>query len=332
MNKQLGIVLPNNFVINPVVLDCCLGVDGYGPPGLFKPTYNKKINRRQSTTVLKSITRFEKVGNFGAPIWWPNGWSMTQYGFPLPKKFCYTPIGGGSTTNSFGLTNDGFDDFMYNVVFCDEFIIPSIFLEFGTGSDEDLLKAELAAIYMGQALKENHFIGKSGGINKLSRVIAVILNVSCPNDANGVCLISNEKIAKVIKAFKDSIGDIPIGVKYSYMQDISLAVTINREVDIAFHQAINTIPFRALFGYKKFSPLSHIGHGGVSGPAITQKALEYVKKLRTALGPDVKIIGGGGISNLNDAIERVKWCDAIAMGILVNKNTDEANKIIDYFA
>lgn len=328
--KKLGFILSNGHKIKPVVLDCCLGVDGYGPPGLFGPTLNNLIDRKNSTTILKSITRHKKVGNFGSPIYLPSGWAMTDYGFPLPKKLCYTPIGWNSTTNSFGLTNNGFDDFMNNVKFKEEFIIPSIFIEFGTGSDEDLLKAEINAIYMGKAIKDNQLIGIPNTFG-LSKIIAVVINVSCPNDKHGVCLISNEKIVKVIKSFKEAIGNVPIGVKYSYMQDISLAVTIEREVDIAFHQAINTVPFKVVFGNKKFSPLSHIGHGGVSGKAIKDMAINYVMKLRSALGPDVKIIGGGGISDLINAQERALCCDTIALGILVNRNTKEANKIINYF-
>lgn len=322
--KQLGFLLPNNHKVQPVILDCCMGVDGSGPPGIIGTNINNKIDRKHSTTILKSITRHKKIGNFGAPIWLPSGWAKTQYGFPLPKKFCYTNIGGGSTVNSFGLTNDGFDHFMNYIDFYEDKIIPSIFIEFGTGSKEDILKAEISAIYMGNAIKNNQIIGN------LSKIMAVVLNISCPNDNKGVPKVSNEKIAKVIKAFKDSIGNMPIGIKYSYMQDISLAVTINREVEIAFHQAINTIPFRPLFGNKKFSFLSHIGHGGVSGPAITQKAQEYAIKLRLALGSDVKIIGSGGISTLDDAKRRAEYCDAIGMAVLVHKNTELANKIIHY--
>ena len=115
------------------------------------------------------------------------------------------------------------------------------------------------------------------------------------------------------------------------MQNISLAVAIDEAVDIAFHQAINTIPFNVVYGEEKISPLSHIGGGGVSGPAITKMALDYGKRLREAL-PNAKLILGGGITTLEDAIQRAKYADAIALGILVNKNTAEANKIIEYFA
>lgn len=321
MYKKLGFTLSNGFEIKPVVLDCCLGTKGFGPPGLFGETINKKIDRENSTTILKSITRHPKIGNFGSSIFSKNGWAMTDYGFPLPKKLCYLPIYGGSTVNSFGLTNEGFDIFL-TYDFANNYVIPSIFLEFGSGKNEDLDKVLDDAYYIASELKK-HF-----SQNKYS-LAAVILNLSCPNHGNIPNFI--DYIVETVSIFKETIGHTPIGIKLSYMQDISIAVELNKNVDIAFFQAINTIPFKTVFGAKAFSPLSHIGHGGVSGSAITSMALDYLIRLRKAL-PDVKIIAGGGISNLDDAIERSRYCDAIAMGILVNNNIQKANKIIKYFA
>lgn len=322
--EKKGFVLSNGFRIKPVVLDCCLGVDGYGPPGLFGNTINDLIDRKNSTTICKSITRHPKVGNFGSSILSKSGWAMTEYGFPLPKKLCYLPIGADSTVNSYGLTNDGIDDFV-NMDFANNYVIPSIFLEFGKGEKEDIARVKQDAQYMGEKLREK--FKKRRDV----KLVAVVLNISCPNSGHGVCLISNE-IVEVVKIFKEAIGNIPVGIKYSYLQDISLAKMLHENVEIEFHQAINTIPFKLIFGDDKFSPLSHIGHGGVSGPAIKDKALNYAMKLRSALGPDAKIIGGGGISNLISAQERALCCDSIAIGILVNRNTIEANKIIAHFA
>lgn len=322
MSNELGFTLKNGFEIKPVVLDCCLGIDGFGPPGLFGTVLNDKIDRKCSTTILKSITRYPKVGNFGSSIFDKTGWSKTNYGFYLPKKLCYLPIGGGSTVNSFGLTNDGFDSF-FKTKFAENYIIPSIFLEFGSCSDENIAKVKEDAFYMGKALMR--FSNESIDII----LAAVVLNISCPNHG-GIPLLL-DVIVDTVKIFKEAIGSIPVGIKYSYMQDISLAVELDRNVEIAFHQAINTVPFKVVFGDKAFSPLSHIGHGGVSGPAITTMATNYVIMLRNAL-PNAKIIGGGGISNLADAVVRSQYCDAIAMGILVNKNTSLANSIIKYFA
>lgn len=325
----LGFTLSNGARIDPTVIDCSLGLDGNGPPGLFGTIQNNEINRYHSTTVLKSITYKYKEGNFGAPWWLPKGWALNHLYIPLPKKFCYTKVndGNGSTVNSFGLSNEGFTDFFHHQDFRDKEIIPSIFIELGSGNDEDIQKALHSVNHMGKSLSQ-------GETAKGYKIAAVIANISCPNDReNGVCVF-NDHIVMVMKAFKKALGDIPLGIKYSYMQDISLAVALNKEVDIAFHQAINTIPFKEVYGDKKFSPLSHIGHGGVSGPDIKDMALEYGKQLRAAL-PDAYLILGGGISSLEDAIERAKVVGdkgAIAMGILVNNNTEEANRIIKYLA
>ncbi|MDP2396020.1 MAG: hypothetical protein Q8M44_03925, partial [bacterium] len=218
--KKNGFVLSNGFRIKPVVLDCCLGVEGYGPPGLFGTSYNKLIDRKNSTTILKTITRYPKIGNFGASIFSKDGWEMTDYSFPLPKKLCYLPIGGGSTVNSFGLSNDGFDNFL-NKSFADKYIIPSIFLEFGRGN---IQRVKEEAFYMGTKLKIK--------FKKRRDVFlaAVVLNISCHNSGNDITNINTE-IIEVIKIFKEGIGNIPIGIKYSYLQDISLAVMIDREID-----------------------------------------------------------------------------------------------------
>lgn len=320
---KLGFELPNGYNMKAVILDCSLGIDGYGPPGLFGTIVNEKIDRINSTTILKSITRHPKIGNFGSSIFSKNGWAMTDYGFPLPKKFCYIRVDGKSACNSFGLSNDGFDKFNNMDCFIFREIVISIFFEFGKGSKKDIENAYNNAIYMGQKLC-------TGYTNKGYKVVAVVINISCPNDGNGVCLFADE-IVKVVKAFKSAIRQVPIGVKYSYMQNISLAKAIDENIDIAFHQAINTVPFKVIYGNKKFSPLSHIGHGGVSGPAIKNMALEYGIMLREAKLRG-KLVLGGGISSLDDAIERAKYADAIALGILINTNTKLSNEIISYFA
>lgn len=327
MKKLPGITLSNGYHINSVVLDCCLGIDGFGPPGLFKTKVNNKIDRKNSTTILKSVTRFPKIGNYGSPWYLPNGWAMTDYFFPLPKKFCYTKLDDGSTVNSFGLSNDGIDDLNQNIKFhpslLKDGIIISIFIEFGKGTKEDIENAKAKAIYIANLLKKE--LTASG-----YKIKAVIVNISCPNDGDGVCIFEDE-IVETIKILKNNISPVPVGIKYSYMQNISLAVRLDKEAGIDFHQAINTIPFKEVYGDNKFSPLSHIGHGGVSGTAITEMALDYGKRLREAL-PKAKLILGGGITNLEEAKERAKYADAIAIATLVEDDTKEANKIISYFA
>jgi dihydroorotate dehydrogenase len=328
--KILGITLPNGYHINPVVLDCSLGIDGAGPPGLFGSTVNKKIDRVRSTTILKSITRDKEEGNFGAPWWLARGWAMTDYYIPLPKKFCYLSLGTYHAINSIGLTNEGFDETI-RMDFHEKVVNISIFIKLKKGTEEDIIIAKEEAIYMAKQLS-------SGYTTKGYKIGFVVLNISCPNDkdSNGVCVL-NDSIVEVIKAFKEAIDNVPVGVKYSYMQDIKLVVAIDKNVDIAFHQAINTIPTKIIYGENSFISkiLSHIGGGGVSGEEIREKALEYGKDLfaeKEKGNIKAPLILGGGISNLEDAIERAKYADVIAIGILVNKDTKTANEIIEYFS
>jgi dihydroorotate dehydrogenase len=121
---------------------------------------------------------------------------------------------------------------------------------------------------------------------------------------------------------------IPLGFKLSYMQDIQLAVEINEYVE--FIQAINTIPWKVIFPNKK-SPLAHIGGGGISGKHITKYAYGYIKRLRKAL-PDSKIIGGGGITDIETALSFSEYCDAIAFATLIHNNRPMADNIIERFS
>ncbi len=51
--------------------------------------------------------------------------------------------------------------------------------------------------------------------------------------------------------------------------------------------------------------LERIGNGGVSGAPVTARATEVIRYLRAALGPELPIIGVGGIMSVADAIEKL---------------------------
>lgn len=51
--------------------------------------------------------------------------------------------------------------------------------------------------------------------------------------------------------------------------------------------------------------VANIGAGGLSGKPLTQRSNEVIRYLRKALGPDLPIIGVGGIMRPEDAVERL---------------------------
>ena len=319
-----GIKLSNGHTIKPVVLDCCLGTTGEGPPSLFGGiSQNLVIDKLNSTIVLKSITRNPKIGNFGSSIFSKDGWAKSGFfGIPFPKKFCYISL-FGRTRNAFGLTNKGIDDFLHNdwrvIVRRGTPVIISVFIEFNSATESDIKQAYEDAEYMMEQINYRC---------KKNYLIAVIFNASCPNVSAGVCKTS-DAIVECARRMKKTAPEIPLGVKLSYVQPVELGVRLYNEANVDFLQGINTIPFKVMYP-NRISLLSHIGGGGISGPEITAKALEYVSRLRELL-PDAKIIGSGGISTLDDAIQRVKVVDSIAIANLVNKNSHIANIIIKHF-
>ena len=322
--KTKGIELPNGKKIKPVVLDCCLGTTGEGPPSIFGGiSKNLVIDTDNATIILKSITREPEVGNFGSSIFSTDGWAMSSFGIPLPKKLCYFSL-FGITINSFGLTNEGIDKFFEDEWFWIELIgkpvIISVFVKFGSATEIEIRKAYSDGEYMMKKIREKTAGGKL--------LVAVIFNASCPNIKEGVCSTS-DAIVECAKRMKKATPEIALGVKLSYVQPTSLAVRLHNEAKVDFLQGINTIPWKVLFP-RLPSILSHIGGGGISGPLIRRKALEYVTELRKLI-PDAKIIGGGGISNLKDAKARSEVVDVLAIGVLVNKRPRTANKIIEYF-
>jgi len=52
--------------------------------------------------------------------------------------------------------------------------------------------------------------------------------------------------------------------------------------------------------------INKIGEGGLSGKPLTKRATEVIEFLRKKLGPDVCIVGVGGIMTADDAIEKIR--------------------------
>ena len=51
--------------------------------------------------------------------------------------------------------------------------------------------------------------------------------------------------------------------------------------------------------------MEQLGAGGVSGQPLTDRATDVVRRLRAAVGPDLCLIGVGGIGTPEQAVERI---------------------------
>lgn len=128
------------------------------------------------------------------------------------------------------------------------------------------------------------------------------LNLSCPNVTNyGFDIGNNYKnIKKITKAVKDNV-DVPVFVKLTpnvkNIQKLGLAAQDGGADAIV---AINTVKGMVIDIYSG-TPILGNKFGGLSGPQIKPIAIKCIYDLYSIL--DIPIIGVGGVSKWEDAIE-----------------------------
>ena len=139
-------------------------------------------------------------------------------------------------------------------------------------------------------------------LDKVPGVAGLEVNISCPNiKAGGAEFGANpESAAKVTEAVRKATA-LPVIMKLT--PDTAEIVRIAQAVTGAGADAlcfINTVRGMAI-NIKTRKPLLGNGYGGLSGPAIKPVALYMVYEVYKAV--NIPIIGCGGITNANDAIE-----------------------------
>jgi dihydroorotate dehydrogenase (NAD+) catalytic subunit len=133
-------------------------------------------------------------------------------------------------------------------------------------------------------------------------VIAFELNVSCPNVEGGMLFGSDPALAaEVTRAVKDAT-DKPVIVKLTpnAPNDVVAVAQACEEAGADGLTAINTILGMRIDVAKK-RPILGTGSGGLSGPAIRPIAVQMTYQVAQAV--TIPIIGAGGVTNANDALE-----------------------------
>jgi dihydroorotate dehydrogenase (NAD+) catalytic subunit len=133
-------------------------------------------------------------------------------------------------------------------------------------------------------------------------ICAIEVNISCPNiNSGGIEFCTNGTSAAEVTEKVKSVSSLPVIVKLS--PNVSNIV----EIAVAVQQAgadaitlINTVRGMAI-DIDKHRPSLGNNVGGLSGPAIKPIALYMVYEVAGAV--DIPIIGCGGISCADDAIE-----------------------------
>lgn len=204
---------------------------------------------------------------------------LPREGHPPPKVH-ETPCG---MLNAIGLTNVGVERFISEKLpFLAQYDTACIASIAGSTIDEYARLAER--------------------LNNEKQVQALEVNISCPNvDEGGLEFGAYEEpAARVIKAVKDKFGRTVIAKLSPNVTDIVSIAESVVEAGADSVSLINTLVGTAINIRTRTFRLSN-GFGGLSGPAIKPVALSMVYKVASAI--NVPVIGLGGISTADDAIE-----------------------------
>jgi len=134
------------------------------------------------------------------------------------------------------------------------------------------------------------------------QVVAVEVNLSCPNLDGGTHLFAHDPVAtaQVLQA-TSQIG-LPLWAKLSPNTDRLVEVAAAaQEAGAEAVTLINTV-LGMIIDTESRRPLLGGGGGGLSGPAIRPVAVRAIHDVHMAL-PDLPIVGVGGCATAVDAVE-----------------------------
>jgi dihydroorotate dehydrogenase (NAD+) catalytic subunit len=185
--------------------------------------------------------------------------------------------------NSVGLQNKGIDYFEKN-------IYPRI-----SGYDTNVI-VNVNGSYV------EDYIALAERIDKLGKIPAIELNISCPNVkmggmAFGTNINSAKEVTREVRAVYSKKLIVKLSPNVTNIVDFARAVEEEGADSVSL---INTLLGMAVDVNKMKPALSTIT-GGLSGPAIKPVAVRMVWQVARAV--KIPVIGIGGIMNTNDALE-----------------------------
>ncbi len=210
-----------------------------------------------------------------------------------PPRIAEAPSG---MLNSIGLENKGLDDFINNKIQLFPKGKTALIVSISGDSDEEfkeLLKA----------------------LNKIDKVSAIELNLSCPNvkhgSRHGLTAQDKGAVSETVEAVR-RLTKLPLIAKLSpCVTDIAGIARAAEKAGADAVSLINTFPAMAV-DIETRKPLLGNMSGGLSGPAIKPIALKMVWD--TYQKVKIPIIGIGGIMGYEDAVEFI-LCGATCVQI-----------------
>ncbi len=190
----------------------------------------------------------------------------------------------GGFLNCMGLCNPGIQDGLREVN------------DFKERSDTPVI-VSVFATNMDDFLQLTHHVNESAGD-------FLELNLSCPNvfDEFGIPLAASaEEVGRIVGAVK-GISKKPVIAKLSpNVYDIVSIACAAQDAGADGLCMINTVGPGMLIDTKMVKPVLHNKFGGLSGPCIKPIALKLVYQTSSAI--DIPILGMGGVTYGNDAVE-----------------------------
>ena len=239
----------------------------------------------------KEMSRFVDLSSIGAVVC--KTVTLKARRGIAPPRGAETPSG---MLNAIGLQNPGVDAFSAkDLVWLDRRNVPAI------------------ASIGGQTVEE--YVTCAERLRDAPALVALELNLSCPNleDRGFMFALSAARTASVVSAVKQ-VAMAPVFAKLT--PDVTDLVSI---ADAAVRAGadglslINTTLGMAI-DTRTFRPKLSTGTGGLSGPAIRPIAVRCVWQVHETM-PHVPIIGMGGVSTGEDAVELIlAGATAVAVG------------------
>jgi dihydroorotate dehydrogenase (NAD+) catalytic subunit len=227
---------------------------------------------------VREMAGFVRLERLGGVI--PKTVTMhPRVGNPTPRTV-ETPAG---LLNAIGLDNDGLDHFLHHHLPYLRTVGTAVIVNIA-GEDED------------QFVAMAEIIGRAEGL------AAIELNVSCPNVSHGLDLgLDAAAVGRLVGRVRN-VCPLPVIAKLTpNVTDIVPIAQAAAEAGADAVSLVNTFKAMAV-NWRQRRPILANDVGGLSGPAIKPLALQLVWSVARAL-PSLPIIGIGGISNAEDALE-----------------------------